>query len=294
MKNFNADLIPVEYRGSEGLIKWCRDSLDASDCDPSMWMFNRLHERYEPNIEQKLWLAWLYGNSYWAPTAWVIFQEFPDQDLVDPQRLDNWHSKNWRKLRYQTDCKWSKGHLPKMYESYHNWLDGRLQQDLITNDYEHMQQESQKWFKFGRYSSFFYLQTVSETCGYTFDASNLLLSDHNGSRSHRNGLLISMGNFDGIDARFDDAGYRDLERYGRQIKDEVGCSNFQLETMLCSYKKLAREKQSRYIGYYTDRQKEEIDKTASDGWNGIDWSPWFDARKDQGIIEKKDKQLTLF
>ena len=126
-----------------------------------MWMLNDLYDRYEHNIEQKLWVAWLYGNCYWAPTSWVIWNEFPDQDLVDPERLDKWHAKHWRTLRYQTDCKWSKGHLPKMYESYHAWLGGRLQQDAIVDDFDYMWNAITKnWFKFGRYAAWFYLQTI--------------------------------------------------------------------------------------------------------------------------------------
>ena len=299
MKGFNADLIPIEYRGVEGLIKWCKDSLEKQDCDSAMWMLNNLYGRYEHNIEQKLWVAWLYGNCYWAPTAWVLWNEFPDQDLVDPERLDKWHQQHWRTLRYQTDCKWSKGHLPKMYESYHAWLDGRLQKDAIKDDFDYMWNEiTGKWFKFGRYAAWFYLQTLNETCGYAMDSPNLCLSDYSGSRSHRNGLLIATGRYDDLDTRLDANDYLVLEAIGKEVRQEVGCTNFQLETMLCSYKKLARARDSRYIGYYLDRQAGEIQKTSSDSWNGIDWKPWWDARRDIGITEgpskRKQEQFKLF
>ena len=298
MKGFDADLIPHEYRGVDGLVQWCKDSLEAEDCDSAMWMLNDLYKRYEHNIEQKLWVAWLYGNCYWAPTAWVLWNEFPDQDLVDPERLEKWHTKHWRTLRYQTDCKWSKGHLPTMYRSYHDWLDGRLQQDAIVDDIDYMWNEiTGKWFKFGRYAAWFYLQTINETCGYELDFRDLCLSDYSGSRSHRNGLIIASERFDWIDTRLSADDYHYLERMGAELKQELGCSNWQLETMLCSYKKLARAKQSRYIGYYLDRQAQEITKTASDGWNGVDWNPWWDARKARGIQKvgyMETTQLNLF
>lgn len=297
MKGFEPTLIPKEYRGQEGLIKWCKDSLEAHDCDSAMWMLNDLYDRYEHNIEQKLWVAWLYGNCYWASTAWVLWNEFPDQDLVDPTRLEDWHKDNWKTLRYQTDCKWSKGHLPKMYESYHSWLNGRTQHEAIQDDFEYMWKQANSWFKFGRYASWFYLQTLVETCDYTFDVPTLWLDDYRGSRSHRNGLIISTEKFDFIDQILTPHQYDWLERYGEEVRQEVGCTRFQLETMLCSYKKLARARDSRYIGYYTDRQKMEIEKSASDGWNGIDWSPWNDARKARGLSEletsPKGKQIIL-
>ena len=295
MKGFNPDLIPHEYRGVDGLVQWCKDSLEADDCDSAMWMLNGLYDRYEHNIEQKLWVAWLYGNSYWAPTAWVVWNEFPDQDLVDPERLEKWHATHWRTLRYQTDCKWSKGHLPTMYRSYHEWLGGRLQQDAIVDDFDYMWNECIKnWFKFGRYATWFYLQTLNETCGYEIDTPDLALSDYSGSRSHRNGLIIGARKHDWIDNRLGASEYTSLEALGREIRQEVGCSNWQLETMLCSYKKLARERDSRYIGYYVDRQEQEIKKTASDGWHGIDWSPWWKVREDRGIYMKPEIQTSLF
>lgn len=297
MKGFNADLIPHEYRGLEGLTQWCKDSLEADDCDSAMWMLNDLYERYEHNIEQKLWVAWLYGNCYWAPTAWILWNEFPDQDLVDPERLERWHKDNWRLLNYQVDCKWSKGHLPRMYESYYNWLNGRTQQEAIKDDFNYMWGEiTGKWFKFGRYSAWFYLQTLNETCNYSFDVPSLWLSDYSGSRSHRNGACISVKRYDWIDARLSEGEYERLEKQMEEVRQEVGCTRFQLETMLCSYKKLARARDSRYIGYYTDRQKKEIEKSARTGFVGIDWTPWEDARLARGLskLKLKDEQITLF
>ena len=53
---------------------------------------------------------------------------------------------------------------------------------------------------------------------------------------------------------------------------------FTLETCLCSFKKLFRVKHGRYLGYYLDRQAEEIKQCESDDWFGIDWKPMWDAR----------------
>jgi hypothetical protein len=53
-----------------------------------------------------------------------------------------------------------------------------------------------------------------------------------------------------------------------------------METCLCSFKKLFRVKHGRYLGYYLDRQAEEISQCERDGWFGIDWQPMWDARKE--------------
>jgi hypothetical protein len=53
-----------------------------------------------------------------------------------------------------------------------------------------------------------------------------------------------------------------------------------METALCSFKKLFRTRDGRYLGYYLDRQAQEIKKVEKDNWTGIDWQPMWDARKE--------------
>ena len=72
--------------------------LGKSRLRPNPHMLNYLFDRYEHNIEQKLWVCWLFGTTYYAPTAWVIWNEFPDFELVGSQRLEGWNSENYRRL----------------------------------------------------------------------------------------------------------------------------------------------------------------------------------------------------
>ena len=53
-----------------------------------------------------------------------------------------------------------------------------------------------------------------------------------------------------------------------------------METCLCSYKKIFRENHGRYLGYYLDRQAEEIKMAEKDGWYGIDWDVLWQARNE--------------
>src|SRR5690554_4593012 len=83
-------------------------SLKHNDCDPALFLANYINNRMELNIEQRYWFAWLYGNTYHLPTAWIIANEFPDYENVDIETLTEWNSKNYKRLRYQTDNKWQK------------------------------------------------------------------------------------------------------------------------------------------------------------------------------------------
>ena len=55
---------------------------------------------------------------------------------------------------------------------------------------------------------------------------------------------------------------------------------FTMETCLCSFKKIFREHHGRYLGYYLDRQSEEIEQAEKDGWDGIDWTVLWQARNE--------------
>jgi hypothetical protein len=116
-----------------------------------------------------------------------------------------------------------------------------------------------------------------------------MLDDFDGSRSHRNGLLYALGQEDGVDRKLTASEYGDLESQAKEILTETkarfpelasSIDYFTMETCLCSFKKIFRENHGRYLGYYLDRQAEEIIKAESDGWYGIDWNVLWQAREE--------------
>ena len=258
-------------------------------------MTNYLFRRFEHNREQKLWIAWIYGTTYHFPTTWVIWNEFPDMELVGLDRLKDWNSKNYKRLRYQTDTKWNKGHLPAQFESYKNWVGDRSQAEAFKDflapgspklSFSLLWDEVKGNFhKFGRYSTWFYMQTLKQCCGLPIEPSSLMLEDYSGSRSHRNGLCFALGKPEWIDKKLDVSQLAYLEAQAYLILEEVkkdfpDTDYFDMETCLCSFKKLFRVKHGRYLGYYLDRQAEEITQCEKDGWDGIDWQPMWDARNE--------------
>jgi hypothetical protein len=258
-------------------------------------MTNYLFKRFEHNTEQRLWIAWIYGTTYYFPTTWVIWNEFPDMELVGIERLREWNNNNYKRLRYQTDTKWNKGHLPAQFESYKQWVGDKTQreafQEFIASGSPKLSfnllwdEVKSKFHKFGRYSTWFYLQTLKQCCDLPIEPSSLMLEDFDGSRSHRNGLCMALGLDDWYDQKLtiEQLAYLDAQSYLilEEVKKEFPNTDyFDMETCLCSFKKLFRVKHGRYLGYYLDRQAEEIKQCESDGWYGIDWQPMWDARKE--------------
>jgi hypothetical protein len=282
----------------EAFIRWYAWSLKYDDCDPAVWATNYLNKRYEHNTEQKLWLCWLYGNTYYLPTAWVLMNEFPDYELATVDRMEQWNTANYKRLRYQTDTKWNKGHLPAMFDSYQKFIGNKTQREVLESYYGDTEEQSfsNLWenvkgslHKFGRYSTWFYLQHLKHTAGIRISPTSLMLDDYDGSRSHRNGLLLALGKDDKYDAKLTGAEYVYLEQEAKSILDETRSrfptlsdqiDFFTMETCLCSFKKIFREHHGRYLGYYLDRQAEEIMKCEEDGWHGIEWQVMWDARNE--------------
>jgi hypothetical protein len=224
--------------------------------------------------------------------------EFPDYELATVDRMTAWNTANYQRLRYQTDTKWNKGHLPKMFESYQNFIGKKTQRETLESYYvgDAMENFDALWsilkgslHKFGRYSTWFYMQHLKHTANINIEPSSLMLDDYDGSRSHRNGLLLAIGLDDDVDRKLTGSEYANLEAIGEGIR--VECLDrfpelanqidfFTMETCLCSFKKIFRAKHGRYLGYYLDRQAEEIMKAEGDGWHGIDWDVLWQARNE--------------
>lgn len=282
----------------ESFIKWYAWSLEYKDCDPAVWMTNYLNDRFEHNTEQKLWLAWLYGNTYYLPTAWIIINEFPDFELATYDRMDAWNTENYKRLRYQTDTKWSKGHLPNMFKSYAEFVGEKDQWQALSERFGDNETQTfdslyglikKDFYKFGRYSAWFYLQHLYSTCNVPAVPDTLLFNDYSGSRSHRNGFCFALGKDDWYDKKLSTKEYDWLESRAKEVLVEMknrfphltsDLNPYTMETSLCAYKKVHRVRRGRYLGYYNDRVSEEIMRVEKDGWDGIEWQVLWDARKE--------------
>jgi hypothetical protein len=313
-----------ENNRTNGFINWWTSQMNIYDCDPHIYSMKYLFSRLEFNIEQIYWFCWIFANTYQLSTAFVIWNEFPDFENVDFERLDKWEDNNYSKLPYQNDQKWMKGNLSKIFIKYRdiilknnssqheyfqnfNTKDGNANFDLLWKII------IDEFYKFGRYTTWFYMQCLKELCHINLIPSNLRLNSH-GSHSHRSGLCFALGLdswcvknkvFTGKEIIF-------LEKQSKDILDLMikksidgkinnqSIDYFYMETSLCSYKKLFRERDSRYLGFYLDRMAEDITKTSSFNWSGINWKLLWDCREEillkefnREKINKESKNLDI-
>lgn len=298
----------IDYRENnyetrrELLIQYTAWQYLRGDVDPALWMMRYIFNRQEYSVEQRLWYVWLYANCYQLPQAYVIANEFPDFDLVDLDRLTEWNDENYHRLRYQVDCRYSKGKLPAMFESYRDAIGDGPQINFFMNkcggdresNFTRIWDEVIKFKDFGRYKAWFYLQALRDVCGIPIDIPSLMLSD-SGSESHRDGLCRGLGKdewckrkVDGVKIRhkFTEEEFQWLEDEGTSIINEVN-KRFNLEvdrlgfeTVCCAFKKFFRERDGRYTGYYLDRQYLDIKLVQDQGWDGIEWELLWEARRE--------------
>jgi hypothetical protein len=281
----------------EGFLQLWRQSTLALDVDPALWMINYLNDRYEHNQEERLWLAWLY-HTYRLPTTWVLKQEFPDYELATVNKFERFVEDNYYRIRHERDTKWTRGKLPEMFKSYSEWVGDRTQQesfdDLLSSDPESnfwalWDLMIKRWHRFGRYTAFFIIQTYEATCGLPVKCPSLFLNDYKGSKSHRDGLLLALGQDDKIGARLDSTEINNLERVAKEMVREAQerwpelskeFNLFTMETELCAWKKFFRVKNGRYVNYYNDRVADNIRIAEGDGWIGVDWKVLHQCREE--------------
>jgi len=185
-----------------------------------------------------------------------------------------------------------------MFESYQKFIGKRTQREVLESYYGDNEKQTfnNLWnniknslHKFGRYSTWFYMQHLRHTAEVSCIPTSLMLDDYSGSRSHRNGLHFALGEDNKLNTKLTASEYNDLESRAREILEETRfrfpeLSNqidfYTMETCLCSFKKIFREHHGRYLGYYLDRQSEEIQQAEKDDWNGIEWNVLWQARQE--------------
>jgi hypothetical protein len=262
----------------------------------------------ELNQEQILWFCFLSSITYQLPTAYMIINEYPDLENVGEDRLRHWWNEVQGSCPFQNDKLKQRKYLPASVISYKHLVNGSqveyFKSVLTDNPNENFNILLKIGYDsiehFGRFSIWNWAQMLKQVAHLPIEPDTLLLGDSN-SESHTHGICYALGKDDWAKKiRYTDeaTGKRKKEVHKfttedcKYLEDEckelilslkaqgdVPVDNFYIETIACAYKKLFRENDSRYIGYYLDRQAEDIIKTSAN-WQGVDWDLLWQARKE--------------
>lgn len=269
----------------------------SGDCDPSYPALNYISDRLELNLEQRYWIAFLYGTNYCVPTTFYIYNEFPDYENVNINRLQRWWTNNKDKTFFQTDrarVRNYEGVFVKCFESYRD-LVGESQVKTfnefksstnLKERYKEMYKFTDKIYYFGRFSLFNYLETIHELTDLKMNPDELNFKQ---AESSRNGMCYVCDKQEFLTLHHkkskEKIDYLHLQHKLKLIMTELEYENpeieinhWNVETCLCAYKKLFWN--TRYLGYYIDRQMFEIYKLQNNVKKGVEWKILWDFRKE--------------
>lgn len=253
-------------------------SMAAGDVDPSVACLEYIANRFELNMSQRYWLAFLYGTNYCATTTFLMYNEFPDFEGVNLNRLSKWWAARKSHLIFQTDrlrIKTGNQFIPT-FVSYRN---------LTRGDAEGYFSKSGNWQgcydkitqikNFGRFSAFNYLDVLNRITDTKWSPTYLNMIE---AESCRNGLCYAIGKDEWVEKKLNKTMAQTLHNeFLRILKTHRG-NIYQIETTLCAYKKYRWGK--RYVGFYIDRMRKEIEKMEANFPDGIAWETLWQFRKE--------------
>jgi hypothetical protein len=247
------------------------------------------------STEQRLWFAYINGNTQNPITSYLIFREFPDVRRLDEEKLRRWFGRAYDLLAFDTDRRYFKKSFLECVSNYRALLAGRVQQEFFSHvapgrtERERFRSlwsyANKNYVYFGRLSVFSYIEYL-RIMGLDVDCDSLFLDDISGSKSHRNGLCKVLGRDDldwhasnpGFDGHYDPVTLAWLEEEGRLLLDEAkarvkgadyerDAGYFTLESALCTYKSWHRPNR-RYPNCYNDMLVDRI-RLAESRWGKL-------------------------
>lgn len=267
------------------------ESIRIGDVDPGKRMLRYLCDRYELNLEQRYWIAWLAAMTYCGASAFYVYNEFPDYENVDVGRMQRWWDARGREqILCQTDRRWvrSSSQFVPAFETYRAMLGGKAQHEFfmeITHDdygeqltpqaaSDAVMRAASQMYSFGQFALFIYTEflhcvTPLELCPtdldldkawscrfglyYAYDKDSWITDEQSPILSHQ---------------RFEtETAWDDLRALAKTWEPEPNV--WELETLLCAYRKWHRGK--RYVGFYLDREAGEITKMQQKVTRGVCW-----------------------
>jgi hypothetical protein len=266
-----------------------------------------LAEQLGWGMEEKLWFAYINGNTQNPITSHIIFSRFPEIKGLDINALGRWFHdpSRYGNLAWDTDRRYHKKQFVDFVRNYLDLLKGRTQEEYFdqicatADPHENFRRTWEivrsQFVSFGRLSAFSYLEYL-RIMGVNLDCDQLFLEDMNGSKSHRNGLCKVIGR-DDLDWHESNPGFDGY--YSPEILGHLGdvaegllsesrrraigedwlkdVSYFTLETALCTYKSWHRPNR-RYPNVYNDMFHDRI-VHAEQRWVKPRMKIFWDARR---------------
>jgi len=284
-------------------VEFYKNSEKVKDIDPAIWLSKYLVKRLELNRNQTIWFCFLNAITYQLPTAFMLINEYPDMELVDIDRITEWWERVQKDAPFQQDKLKQRKYLPETIQSYQAMVgqqeEAKYFDELLSGtaeeNFDVLWNEAYKPIRhFGRFSVWNWSQMLKHVAGYDIEPTSMMFGNNAESITH--GMAYVLGWTCRVyKKRWNDpvTGKRKkmthnwvkpevelMEKEALSLREELQCSFFEIETVLCAFKKLFRERDSRYVGYYHHRQGSDIHKLENLSWYGVPWYLLRQAREE--------------
>ena len=284
-------------------IEFFINSKIAQDIDPGDNIAKYLVERLELNRNQTIWFCFLNAITYQLPTAFMLLNEYPDLELAGIDRLTEWWDEVQKDCPFQQDKLKQRKFLPETIQSYQQMIGSmgeaeyfdRLLTGTPEENFKVLWEEAYKPIRhFGRFSTWNWAQSLKMVAGYDIEPDTMMFGNNAESITHGMCYVLGWtcrvyktrytdpvtGKRKKMVHKFTSPEVELMEKEALSLREELGCSAFHLETVLCAFKKLFRERDSRYVGYYHARQGADIAKLEALDWFGVPWYLLREARSE--------------
>ncbi len=270
--------------------------------DAAVWFA----DRYNLDIEQRYWLAFLTAICETTPTSIYLFNHFPNYETMSPVGFSYFCNNNRGGMAFQYDVRWILYEIEKVLMSY-KALVGDNKQSIVVPALATGKTKTERFlsfckkikvYKFGTYVLMLYTELLHHLCGVDFEAC----IDPSDNHSVRSGLVYACGLEDVIKC-VTKSGKKPTKEERELMLIELSeliekiqgldiskrhKTVWAIETTLCTYNKTMHGR--RYLGYYKNRQAKEIkrlaDYTRRIGEN-FDWSDLINYHNNWGKWDNK-------
>lgn len=224
---------------------------------------------------ERVWWAFLYSTCYSIPSACALYRIFPITDIGSLD-FDSLWKKNKKNLIFQSDRKYV-GYMDKFVPMLKSFIkvtsnNPRVYIDKLIADkaedelYNALYAEVTNWFYFGRFGAVLFIDTLRKCIDLPMRIDGY---------DWKNGSTTTSGLFNAFyrdtDAEMFDKGekrlseadidwlYKKKDLVLKVLKKRHPDSHWDtisITRIFCTYRKLY--KGTRYLGYYVDRQQEEL------------------------------------
>ena len=261
----------IEYHRRNALYKEIDTHLDAAVY---------LSDLYGMNEDERAFFAFLNACCETTPTALWIWDKFRTLESAKENGIVDFVFKHADNLPFQYDVRWIRYKFDKVFDSYWRTSKRNGMRDIDEiRAAAHGESETEvyrnfcknfKIYMFGTYVSYLYTELLSYICGVWIP----VVLDPATNHSVRSGLIYCLGLENEIRCvkKGSVPTERELEilksglEFAKQKIDALDITNrhktlWAMETTLCTFNKFNHGR--RWLGFYCQRQKKEIDRMSS-------------------------------